>query len=308
MTVHVVGNACIDTTFRLPRFPNVGETLNASGHSQGLGGKGANQAVAAARTGASVTLWTAVGRDADGLRVRNMLDGEITALKITELDRPTDCSTIAVDAVGENMILSGIACAEAFDPMHQTALATEVRPSDVVVLQGNLSLEATISCLVMARAVGARTILNASPLAVGAVVDLACVDVVIVNEDEAMSISGKTTAQEAASVLLERGAGSAVVTLGARGCLFLSDRQSHPIVIAAPAVTVVDSSGAGDVLCGVFAGYVSTGMSPLVALTISVRASALAVTREGTTASCPRPDDFADIMETIRLEKTWQEL
>ncbi|TCM50808.1 ribokinase [Rhizobium sp. PP-F2F-G48] len=303
MTVHVVGNACIDTTFRLPRFAVAGETLNASSHSQGLGGKGANQAVAAARTGANVALWTAIGRDGDGRRISEMLAGEIAALRATTFDRPSDCSTIAVDAAGENIVLSGVACAQAFDPIRQTALATEVGPSDVVVLQGNLSPDATNACLAMARAAGAHTIFNASPLAVGAAVDLACVDVVIVNEGEALSISGKATAQEAAAVLRERGARSAVITLGARGCLFLPQGPSEPIVMAAPAVKVVDSSGAGDVLSGVFAGYVSIGLSPLAALRMGVQAAAFAVTRQGTMASCPSAADLAGRLKTTGLEE-----
>ncbi|SES40643.1 PfkB family carbohydrate kinase [Rhizobium sp. NFR03] len=303
MTVHVVGNACIDTTFRLPRFALAGETLNASSHFKGLGGKGANQAVAAARTGAVVALWTAIGRDGDGRRISDMLAGEIAALRATEFNLPSDCSTIAVDAAGENFVLSGVACAEAFDPIRQTALATEVRPFDVVVLQGNLSSDATNACLTLARAAGAKTIFNASPLAVGAVVELACVDVVIVNEGEALSISGMQTAQEAATILLERGARSAVITLGARGCLFLPHAQSESIVMAAPAVKVVDSSGAGDVLCGVFAGYVSMGLSPLAALAMAVQAAALAVTRQGTMASCPSAADLASILKTTGLEE-----
>lgn len=304
MTVHVVGNACIDTTFRLPRFPEIGETLNALGHSQGIGGKGANQAVAAARTGAGVTLWAAIGEDGNGRHIRETLAREIVSLRLTALDHPTDCSTIAVDAAGENMILSAVACASAFDPLRHTELATQIEPGDLVVMQNNLSPASAQACLSAARAAGARTLLNASPLAVDAVVDLSCVDIVIVNEGEAFSISGETTVDDAAFALLARGAHMAVITLGARGCLFLDDANARPAIIAAPSVTVIDSSGAGDVLCGVFAGFLDLGRVPLAALTLAVQASALAVTRTGTMASCPTARELHDLMTTAEQDKT----
>ena len=93
MRVHVVGNACIDTTFRLGRFPAAGETLNAITYADGLGGKGANQAVAAARTGAAVTLWTALGKDSAGAWIRGRLDTELSdvqANRIRPAERPLD--------------------------------------------------------------------------------------------------------------------------------------------------------------------------------------------------------------------------
>ena len=116
MRVHVVGNACIDTTFRLGRFPAAGETLNAITYADGVGGKGANQAVAAVRTGAAVTLWTALGKDVAGTWIRGHLETELSDFQAIEFDLPSDRSTIVIDAGGENFIVSGVACAEAFDP------------------------------------------------------------------------------------------------------------------------------------------------------------------------------------------------
>ncbi|TIX02812.1 MAG: ribokinase, partial [Mesorhizobium sp.] len=122
MHVHVVGNACVDTMFRVGRFPAAGETLNASSYADGLGGKGANQAVAAARTGAAVTFWTALGKDRAGAWIRASLDRELSDLEVSEFDLPSDRSTIVIEAGGENFIVSGVACSEAFDPSAQTAL------------------------------------------------------------------------------------------------------------------------------------------------------------------------------------------
>jgi len=106
MRVHVVGNACIDTNFRLGRLPSAGETLNALSCEEGLGGKGANQAVAAARTGAAVTLWTALGNDLAAAAIRDHLSAEPCELRATTFDLPSDRSTIAVDAGSENFIVS----------------------------------------------------------------------------------------------------------------------------------------------------------------------------------------------------------
>ncbi|TIT51131.1 MAG: ribokinase, partial [Mesorhizobium sp.] len=96
MHVHVVGNACVDTTFRLGRFPSAGETLNANSYADGLGGKGANQAVAAARTGAAVTLWTALGKDVAGAWIRGCLDRELSDSQAIEFDLPSDRSTVVI--------------------------------------------------------------------------------------------------------------------------------------------------------------------------------------------------------------------
>ena len=184
MRVHVVGNVCIDTTFRLDRFPEAGETRNALGHADGLGGKGANQAIAAARTGVPVTLWAAIGRDANGAWIRQMLAGEIGSACLTDLDLPTDRSTVAVDAGGENIIISGVSCAVAFDPITQTGLLDSIEPGDVLIMQGNLAAGVTSACLRAARAKGLTTVLNASPLVAGVRPGFEDVDIVIVNQGE----------------------------------------------------------------------------------------------------------------------------
>jgi ribokinase len=302
MRVHVVGNICIDTTFRLDSFPEAGETRNAISHADGLGGKGANQAVAAARTGAPVTLWAAVGRDANGAWIRQTLAGEIDSARLTEFDLPTDRSTVAVDAVGENIILSGVSCAVAFDPFTQTDVVDTINPGDVLVMQGNLAVAATGACLRAAQAKGLTTIFNASPLASGVQPELDNVDFVILNEGEACIISGSSQPANAAARIIELGARGVIVTLGSRGCLLQTSIDVAPVHVEAPTVTAVDTSGAGDVLCGVFAGLLAKGMAPEKALRIAVEASALAVTRMGTLAACPSADELSNFIKTSETE------
>ncbi|WP_276121438.1 ribokinase [Pararhizobium qamdonense] len=302
MRVHVVGNVCIDTTFRLDRFPEAGETRNALGHADGLGGKGANQAIAAARTGVPVTLWAAIGRDANGAWIRQMLAGEIDSACLTDLDLPTDRSTVAVDEGGENIIISGVSCALAFDPIKQTGLLDSIEPGDVLIMQGNLAAGVTSACLRAARAKGLTTVLNASPLVAGVRPGFEDFDIVIVNQGEAEALSGVAVASEAAAKILELGAHSVVVTLGSKGCLLLPGAGVAAIHIEAPRVAAIDTSGAGDVLCGIFAGCLAKGMHPQRAIRIAVQASALAVTRTGTLSSCPTAQELSTLIETSETE------
>lgn len=302
MRIHVVGNVCVDTTFRLDHLPKAGETRNAISHADGLGGKGANQAVAASRTGLPVTLWAAIGRDANGAWVREALTGEIDHLRLTQFDLPTDRSTVAVDARGENIILSGVSCALAFNPILQTDLLNALEPGDSLVMQGNLSTEVTDACLRAARAKGVITILNVSPLASGTQPALDQVDFVLVNEGEAQALSGSLAPEAAAAGIVGLGAGAAIITLGPRGCLLLDDINAAAVQIEAPKVMVVDTSGAGDVLCGIFAGCLARGMPAETALRIAVEAAALSVTRSGTLGSCPTVTEISSLLEKSETE------
>jgi len=303
MCVHVAGNVCIDTTFRLESFPVAGETVNAAGYFSHIGGKGANQAIAAARTGAKVTLWAAIGRDADGARIRQNLAAEINVSQLTQLDVPSDHSAIILDASGENRVVSGVSCAKTFDPLKQTVMLDALRSGDILIMQGNLRNCVTQACLAGAKRKGAQTILNASPVSSGDYPEFGSVDIIIVNEGEAVRLSGIKDMEHAAKNLVRFGAHTVIVTLGARGCLMISDHGRRQHRVRAPSVGVVDTSGAGDVLCGVFAGCLSKYMLAYDALQVAVRAAALAVTRPGTLVSCPDNSEIANLMRFNETEQ-----
>lgn len=303
MCVHVAGNACIDTTFCLESFPVAGETINASSHFSHIGGKGANQAIASARTGAKVTLWAAIGRDADGARIRQNLAAEINVSQLTQLDEPSDRSAIILDTSGENRIVSGVSCAKTFDPLAQSVMLDAVCCGDILIMQGNLRNCVTQACLAGAKRKGAQTILNASPVSSKDHLELGSVDIIIVNEGEAARLSGIKEMERAAKNLVCSGAHTVIVTLGARGCLMVSDHGRRQHRVYAPSVGVVDTSGAGDVLCGVFAGCLSKHMPARDALQVAVGAAALAVTRPGTLVSCPDNSEIANLMRFIETEQ-----
>ncbi|MER9951436.1 ribokinase [Mesorhizobium sp. M0047] len=301
MRVHVVGNVCVDTTFRLDRFPAPGETLNASEHADGLGGKGANQAVAAARTGADVRFRAAIGNDAAGAWITKQLSRDLDASHLTMLQLPSDRSTIMVDARGENLIVTGASCAAAFDPLADGDFIRSIEHGDIVVVQGNLDPDVTTACLKVARGAGAMTIFNPSPLAAGNTPGLSDVSVAIANAGEAAQLTGMSNPDAAARELIRQGAGTAIVTLGALGCL-VGDGAGRIDRFVAPRVAVVDTSGAGDVFCGCLAGCLAAGMDLAVAARIAVRAAAISVGRAGTLGSCPDRQEMKLLMETTEAE------
>src|SRR5271170_1317731 len=146
--IHVIGNATIDSIIRVDRFPRPGETIVALGASEDLGGKGANQAVAAVRCGANVRLVAAIGGDVLGERIRSSLAREgVLTDGMTISPYGTDRCVITVDRHGENTILSLIDAARHFDPIAETRLESLIRPGDLVVVQGNLRPNVTRDCL-----------------------------------------------------------------------------------------------------------------------------------------------------------------
>lgn len=293
MTLHVVGNVCVDTTFYLDRLPRPGETVNARSATRGVGGKGANQAVAAARTGAAVAFRAALGRDAEADFLKATLADDLPLDRLVVLDKPTDRSSILVDGHGENIIVTAADCAAAFDPSAE--LASLVK-GDHLLMQGNLGADVTKTCLDAARARGVLTILNPSPL--GAALPEA--DVVVVNTVEAEALAGLADPAAAARRLSRDGEASVIVTLGARGALLLE--RGEPRLLPAPEVDAVDTSGAGDVFAGVLSGCLARGLPLVASVTVGVAAAAIAVTRRGTLAACPSRAEIAALIDQISRE------
>jgi len=293
MALHVVGNICVDDTFYVERLPRPGETVNAVATARGVGGKGANQAVAASRAGAEVVFRAALGDDADAMFLRAVLGAELPLDGLVVLDTPTDRSTILVDRAGENVVVTAAASATAFDP---TGRLSWPGRGDHLLMQGNLRPDVTRACLERAKGDGATTILNPSPLGEGPVPEA---DVIVVNAGEAETMAGCTDPAEAARRLSRGGTASVVVTLGAAGAICFDRGTTDVYRIVAPAVAAVDSSGAGDVFAGVLSGCLTRGMPLVVATTVGVRAASIAVTRRGTLAACPSRSEINALLAGI---------
>ncbi len=305
--IHVIGNAAVDSVIRVERFPRPGETILALGASEDLGGKGANQAVVAARCGAPVGLVAPIGNDALGERIRlNLAREGVETGGLTISPCGTDRCVITVDRRGENTILSLIEAARHFDPLAETRIESWIGAGDLVVMQGNLRSSVTRDCLALAKSKGATTVLNPSPTYAVEDYDWTTVDLVLLNRGEAAELAGGE-AEEAALELRKKGAGAVALTLGADGAAFFSADDAFRV--AAPRVIAIDTVGAGDVFCGVLVAARVLGRSWRGTLAAATEAASISVTREGVLASFPSREEMAAVFERAaagRLEETQQ--
>lgn len=284
--VFVLGNATVDLSLRVTDWPRPGETILASQARRGPGGKGLNQAVAALRAGADVTLCAPIGDDADGAFLR---DFAVRQRGLTVRWRPcdavTDISTIWVSDSGENMIVSSADCARSIAPSEIPGLLDGISAGDHLILQGNLAAEPTLAAALHARASGARVILNTAPIAWDMTPMLAVTDLLICNQPEAALLTGGASESDAVDRLLDAGVDQVLLTLGARGAI--GGKRGQIASTAAPAVQVVDTAGAGDVTVGYLVAGLMQGMPFAQACTFAMQAAALSVTRPGTLEACP---------------------
>jgi ribokinase len=287
--IFVLGNASLDTTLRVPRLPAPGETLMATGILRSPGGKGLNQAVVAARAGAEVRFLAPLGTEPETALIRDTLAAEGLHALWAETGAPTDLSSLMVAPDGENCIVSTGACCDSLGHDHAEPFLAALRPGDLLLMQGNLRLEVTLAAAQAARRLGARVMLNTAPLRWDYAGLLPLCDLVVANRFEARTITGEADPQAAALAL----GGTAIVTLGAQGCL-LADPALHRF----PAVEAqaIDTTGAGDVFCGTLAAAWAQGALLPGAIAAAQRAAAISVTREGCFGSFPTKEESKHVL------------
>lgn len=280
-TVVVVGSANVDQVFRVARIPGPGETVLSTGFATALGGKGQNQAVAAARAGADTTFIAAVGADAFGAAMREGLAADgIDATLVRTVDGPSGTAFIAVDDTGENTIIVE-AGANALLSGLSTADLAAITSADVLIMQLEIPLETVIEAADAASAASTRVLLNAAPIRDLPDALLAALDILVVNEHEAAHLEASR-----GGVHLRDLVPVVVVTLGADGAL-LQERGNDDLRVAAPSVRAVDSTGAGDAFCGAFAAALADGRELEHALRFAVVAASLSVEKVGAVTSVP---------------------
>ena len=294
MSILVLGSSNTDLVISLPRLPGLGETVAGGNFYRCAGGKGANQAVAAARCGGHVTFVSAVGDDEFGRAALAGLkqDGIDYDLVKVVRDQPSGVALIMVDAEGENCIGVASGANNSLFPEDVAAIPLEIFSSSRVFLACLESPLATVTRgLVAARNAGLVTILNPAPATVRILQDdvLPHVDILTPNRVEAQAlsdveVSDLDSAIAAARKLQELGAGAVVLTLGADGCLVL---ENEPTAVPAPRVQAVDTTGAGDTFNGALAVALSEGRSLLESAAWAARAAAISVTRRGAQPSIP---------------------
>lgn len=291
--VIVVGSVNVDLVVVVDHLPEAGETVAGGQFSRHPGGKGGNQAVAAARMGVPTAFVGAIGADALGVEARAALDAEGIDLRalVTVDDQPTGVALITVDAEGENTIAVAGGANRSLGPADvERAFATLApNPGDVVLVGHEIRTATTEAALRLARAAGATTILNPAPVGdLGAAV-LALADVVTPNQGELNDLLGgeHRAAGPAAAALVAMAPGLAVlVSLGADGALLVHSSGSLPIP-APGGLAVVDTVGAGDTLNGVLAAGLVMGLPVQDAARRAVLAASLAVTRPGAREGMP---------------------
>jgi ribokinase len=290
--VAVVGSLNADLVVRVDRRPAAGETVLGGDLSVHPGGKGANQAVAAARLGARVLMIGAVGRDAYGdLLLESLRAAGVRAEAVRRADRPTGVALIVVDRAGENSIVVAPGANAAVGPEAIRDHGDDLARAAVCVLQCELAATTVDAAAREAARRGTRVLLNLAPPAPVAPEVLALCDPLVLNEHEATHVVGTDLGADATRALLSCGPRSVVLTLGSRGAVV--DDGTGPIPVPAPRVPVVDTTGAGDAFIGALAHRLARGDSLSEAARLAVRAGALAVTRAGAQSSFPDTDELA---------------
>ncbi|MDR5854534.1 ribokinase [Caballeronia sp. LZ062] len=299
--VVVVGSLNMDLVARAPRLPMPGETLAGSAFVQAPGGKGANQAVAAARLGAQVAMIGCVGNDANGATLRAGLaaEGIDCAALATSDDAPTGVALIIVDDASQNAIVIVAGSNAEVTPAAIDAQEAVLAHADVIVCQLETPPQTVRAALAAGRRLGRTTILNPAPAANALPADwFPLIDYLIPNELEAATLSGiaiatPDDARRAAQALKAKGARNVILTLGAQGVFALLEGDDAGQHMPSPKVEAVDTTAAGDTFIGGFAAELARGSAVADAIAFGQRAAALAVTREGAQPSIPNRSEIA---------------
>jgi len=293
----VLGSLNVDLVTHVPALPRPGETVLGDRLRTFGGGKGANQAVAAARLGGRVAMVGRVGSDAGGDSLLRQLerDGVNTAGVVRDGDEPTGAALIMVGAGGENLIAVAPGANGRVGAADVERALSAAGPGGLLVLQLEIPMEAAAHALRGAASRGRRAVLNAAPAAALAPELLRGLEALVVNEPEAAALLRRPLeeaagALAAARALHEAGARLAVVTLGAAGAA-LCDADGPRLAAPFP-VTAVDTTAAGDAFVGALAVGLATGLPAAEAVRLGCAAGAAAVTRAGAQDSLPGSADL----------------
>lgn len=319
MRVAVVGSYGVGMTMRLPRLPVAGETLLGGEYSSGHGGKGSNQAVGAARLGAAVALLTAVGDDPLGDRARQLWEqeGVDASAVVTVPDAATMVGMILVEPSGENRIILAAGALDHLTPAHVAGFAHQLADADIAVVSLEIPLETALEALRIAHRAGTRTLLNPAPAQPIPADAWPAIDVVTPNRTEAAILLGHAPPTDStgptpgptsgptpgptsgpapeslAAELHSRGAGTVVLTLGGDGVITHDDDGTRHVP-AAPARTVVDTTGAGDAFTAALAVALAEGAGIGDAIDFAARAGAHTVSIAEVIPALARREDLAD--------------
>jgi ribokinase len=305
--IAVVGSNMVDLITYVSRMPAKGETVEAPSFEMGHGGKGANQAVAAAKLGASVVMVTAVGDDmfADAT-IRNLDQLGIDTRYIRRVPgKSSGVAPIMVESTGENSILIVKGANADLSPADIDRAADVLKTCDLILLQLEIPLETVYSAIDFGRRHGVGTVLNPAPATPELDVDrIRDVTFFVPNETELAILTRMPVDTEegifaAARSLLDKGVEAVIVTLGSRGALLTTQTEARRIQPVA--VNPIDTTGAGDAFVGSFARFFAGGLALDSALKQASLYAADSVTRRGTQKAYASADQFRAFCETMKL-------
>jgi len=289
----VFGSINIDLVTRVAEIPKPGETVLGPTYDAYPGGKGANQALAAARGGARVTLVGAVGSDSFAFAALALLKADgVDCSHVAFLDEPTGTGFITIDSHGENAI---VVASGANRRAHASQLLGLVHAGDYLLLQREVPDAESQAAARAARAAGAKIILNLAPAAIISAEYIQTLDMIVMNEHEAGVLAkahglDATTPEAAGRALHEKFALTTIVTLGGDGAVAFE--QGQRLGVAAPKVELVDTTAAGDTFVGALAAALHRGHTLTDALPYAIAAGSLACTRAGAQPSIPYLHDI----------------
>ena len=296
----VVGSINQDFVLKVEYRPRPGETVTGAELSLHNGGKGANQAAAAALLGASVAMLGCVGDDdLGGPLIRALKEKGVDATLVEAIENEsTGAAFITLTPDGENAITVASGANRRLQPEDVDAASEAIGEAEVLVAQMEVSPETVSRAVEVARERGTRALVNLAPPMMLPEETLGKLDPLVVNEHEAAfllgsKVEGVDEALSAGPDLLELGSRSVVITLGAEGAVYAEDENTEHV--ASPKVEAVDTTGAGDAFVGALAAKLSKGTSLQEAVSYAVRAGAAATTKEGAQGALPTPETVEEL-------------
>jgi len=305
--VIIIGSCNVDHITYTPQFPKPGETLHGTRYVNGLGGKGANQCVAARKLGANAAMVGKVGFDNDGDSFINQFHSLNIDTKFLTRTKSaaTGIATIIVDESGCNSIVIVTGANMCLEPSDVRAARSAVEKAKIVVCQNEIELESTLEALKTAKSCGKFTMFNPAPAPLH---DLSkefyeLSDIICCNETEAYALTGITTdtvanAEIAAQKLVEKGAEIALVTLGENGCVLLEKGTKKAVHVKTPQVNAIDTTGAGDCFVGALGFFLANYPDLSLAQKVdrACRIASYSVCKGGTQSSFPSRSDLPEIL------------
>ncbi|MFL9593411.1 ribokinase [Aeromonas schubertii] len=298
----VLGSVNADHVLRVPHFPRPGETLRGHSYQVLPGGKGANQAVAAARLGADIGFIARIGDDAIGHQMRDGFAADGVEVSAVECDPllPTGIAIIYVSDEGENSIGLSAEANGALTPEVVERHADAIQGADTLLLQLEVPLESVLRAATLAHAAGTRVVLNPAPAQPLPQALLALVDLITPNQTEAELLTGvavtdEASARAAALRFHAMGIGSVMITLGAQGVYW--SEQGKAALIPGFRVTATDTTAAGDTFNGALLAERLRGATMAEAIRFAHAAAAISVTRLGAQSSIPTLAEVRDFLK-----------